>query len=231
MSFEETFGLFADCEQEARVIMQPDLMQEVHAFFKEYPELDMSFVFKEDCMSVVVIDQNPVKDLPPQRFHQAADQFFCKIWFLLNISVSLAGKGLAAAWQEQEYLSQRRSQESAADKAVIAASLRLPRQQKEALNPQYAEELPPIMQAILIGELESFRTQLGYPQLDVNQCFSQNGNGLLHLAALNGRIEMLKLLLARSQINKDVRNNANQSPFDLAKERGQNEAAQLLLRG
>ncbi len=229
LDFEKNFDLFADSEQEARVIMQPDMMQAVYDFYQDYKDVDMCFLFKNNQLAVVVSDDTSVNNALPQQFHQAADYFFCQIWFLLHIAIELEGKGLASPWQEKEYLAQRRQQEEQAPQPIIASALSVPKDQPNLLNLFSSQGLSPSMKAIINGDMPAFTEELNNPILDVNQCFAENGNSLLHLAALNGQTEMLRLLLAHPQIRKNVINHAKQTPLDLAKLRGHEEAAKLLL--
>lgn len=241
LAFEEQFDLFSDSEKEARLIMQPDVMQAVYDFCRAYPDLKISFVFKKEHMAVLVEDYDTEEDLPPHRFQAAAEKFFRKIWFLLHISVQLEGKALAAPWQEKDYLRQRRSQETAASAPDIAQALPALEQragdpqpdpgQALALNTPNAAGVTPVMEAVLAGDVDLFKTYLHSPGIDVNQRFSGNGNTLLHLAALNGRTEMVRLLLACPDLDAAALNAEGHSALDIALQRGQTETAQLLSSG
>lgn len=63
---------------------------------------------------------------------------------------------------------------------------------------------------------------------DVNEPYPQNGNTPLHIAALNGYADIVKLLLAQPAIEKNRPNLEGKTALDLAKERQQKEIIRLL---
>ena len=63
---------------------------------------------------------------------------------------------------------------------------------------------------------------------DVNNPYPENGNTPLHIAALNGYTEIVKLLLAQPNIDKTIKNKEGKTALDTAKERHRTEIVQLL---
>lgn len=86
-------------------------------------------------------------------------------------------------------------------------------------TPLYAlvlsQDIPTIKQALQNGA-------------DVNAPYPPNGNTPLHIAALNGYTDIVKLLLEQPSIEKNRPNNEGKTALDLAIERNQEEVARLL---
>ena len=62
----------------------------------------------------------------------------------------------------------------------------------------------------------------------VNISYAENGNTALHVAALNGYIEIVRLLLKQPNIDTTVLNKEQKTAFDLAMEKGYTDISALL---
>ena len=88
--------------------------------------------------------------------------------------------------------------------------------------------ITPLLEAILSGNADNVRAALTeHPEL-LNTAYAQNGNTPLHVAALNGQTEIVKLLLAQPGIDKTLTNKDGQTARDLAQERNFPEIIGLL---
>lgn len=63
---------------------------------------------------------------------------------------------------------------------------------------------------------------------NVNEPYPSNGNTPLHIAAWNGYADIVKLLLAQPDINKNSKNSAGKTPLELAEEKRFKEIILLL---
>ena len=85
-----------------------------------------------------------------------------------------------------------------------------------------------LLEAILTKEADSVRTALENHPEQLNTAYAQNGNTPLHVAALNGYTEMVRLLLAQPGIDKAIKNKDGKTALALAQEKGLDEIAALL---
>lgn len=89
-------------------------------------------------------------------------------------------------------------------------------------------EITPFLGAVISGDITLVQTALQkYPE-HLNTAYANNGNTPLHVAALNGYTDIVRLLLAQPGIDTTRSNNAGQTALDLAREKGFEEIALLL---
>ena len=89
-------------------------------------------------------------------------------------------------------------------------------------------KLTELLQAVLTGDVDFVKAALeNHPEF-LNTAYAQNGNTPLHVAALNGYTEIVRLLLAQPGIDKTLKNNDGKTAQDLALEKGFAEIAQML---
>ena len=89
-------------------------------------------------------------------------------------------------------------------------------------------KLTELLQAVLTGDMDFVKAALeNHPEF-LNTAYAQNGNTPLHVAALNGYTEIVRLLLAQPGIDKTLKNNDGKTAQDLALEKGFAEIAQML---
>ena len=77
-------------------------------------------------------------------------------------------------------------------------------------------EITPLLSAVLSGDLEKVKATLAEHPEQLNIAYAPNGNTPLHVAALNGKKEIMEFLLAQSGIDKDRKNNDGKTAFDLS---------------
>ena len=99
---------------------------------------------------------------------------------------------------------------------------------KPAPRPQVTRQIIPLFGAILAKDIDLVRTALQDDHAALNIAYAQNGNTPLHVAALNGQTEIVRLLLAQPGIDKTIKNNDGKTAFDLAQEKGFAEIVELL---
>ncbi len=88
--------------------------------------------------------------------------------------------------------------------------------------------ITPLLGAIITGDIALVQTALADHPEELNIAYAQNGNTPLHVAALNGYTDIVRLLLEQPEIDTPRTNNAGQTALDLAREKGFEEIAQLL---
>ena len=88
--------------------------------------------------------------------------------------------------------------------------------------------MTPLLSAIISQNTDSVRAALAEHPQDLNTAYAQNGNTPLHVAALNGQAEIVKLLLAQPGLDKTRQNNDGKTALDLAQEKNLTEIAELL---
>ena len=91
-----------------------------------------------------------------------------------------------------------------------------------------SNSVTPLLGAIITGDLDLVRTALQEHPEQLNTAYAQNGNTPLHVAALNGKAEIVKLLLSQPGIDKTIKNNNGQTAAELAQEKGFAEISGLL---
>jgi len=89
-------------------------------------------------------------------------------------------------------------------------------------------KITPLFQAVIQNDLPILQQLLPQHPLELNRPFLATGNTLLHVAALNGHEEIVRLLLEQSDIDKTRKNNDGKTAADLAREKGFTQIAELL---
>lgn len=96
------------------------------------------------------------------------------------------------------------------------------------INSKFSSSITPVLNSIIKNDLDSVRTVLqGHPG-QLNTAYAQNGNTPLHVAALNGYTDIVRLLLEQPGIDTARTNNEGKTALDLAREKGCTEVVQLL---
>lgn len=97
-------------------------------------------------------------------------------------------------------------------------------------GPAPAPALPitPLLQAVMDGELEKVREVLADNTEQLNTTYAPNGNTPLHVAALNGYVDIVRFLLEQPGLDTTHTNNEGKTALDLAREKGFAEIVQLL---
>ncbi|GEM_PF-3141914 len=108
------------------------------------------------------------------------------------------------------------------DEKIIVRELEQPSQ------PLSSSIITPLLQAVMEGALEKAKEVLADNTEQLNTAYAPNGNTPLHVAALNGHTDIVRLLLAQPGIDTTRSNNAGQTALDLAREKGFEEIALLL---
>ncbi len=99
----------------------------------------------------------------------------------------------------------------------------------KSVQPLLSSKTPTtILEAILNTNPALVRTALQDHPEQLNTAYAQNGNTPLHVAALNGYTEIVRLLLEQPGIDTARTNNEGKTALDLAREKGHTEVAQLL---
>lgn len=212
IEFEKTFDLFSTDEREARFVLAPDTMETLYDFYHKIRNRSMCFIFEEDTFSCFyslgekgnLYNKKNIKEL------------FLHLYVLKYFPQLLHYKMLASAWQEENYVQQRRDEHH-----TYQVQQALP-------NKPDTQGITPLINSILANDLDAFRLHLSDPYADANQRYAHNGNTLLHLAVLNNRVEMVKLLLSLPDIQTNTANNEGQTPLDMARARGYQEIITLL---
>ena len=103
-------------------------------------------------------------------------------------------------------------------------------ERKKAHGGDCAPALPitPLLQAVMEGELEKMKEALAAHPEHLNTAYAPNGNMPLHVAALNGYTDIVRLLLEQEGIDTTRTNNDGKTALDLAREKGFAEIVQLL---
>ena len=99
---------------------------------------------------------------------------------------------------------------------------------KQTHNVTSSSIITPLLGAIISGDMDLVRTALQDHPEHLNTAYAQNGNTPLHVAALNGKTEIVKLLLAQPGIDKTLKNNEGKTAADLAQEKGFAEIVESL---
>ena len=95
-------------------------------------------------------------------------------------------------------------------------------------SPASSNTITPLLGAIISTDIDLVHTALSEHPEHLNTAYAQNGNTPLHVAALNGKTEIVKLLLAQPGIDKTLTNKEGKTARDLAQERNFHEIAELL---
>ena len=91
-----------------------------------------------------------------------------------------------------------------------------------------SSQITPLLDTILSKNPDLVRAALqDYPE-QLNTAYAKNGNTPLHVAALNGHTEIVRLLLAQPNIDKTRTNNVGRTALDLAREKGFEDIIKLL---
>ena len=104
----------------------------------------------------------------------------------------------------------------------------VPYPQRNPSNGSLSKVVTPLLSAIISQNTDSVRAALAEHPQDLNTAYAQNGNTPLHVAALNGQAEIVKLLLAQPGLDKTRQNNDGKTALDLAQEKNLTEIAELL---
>ena len=99
--------------------------------------------------------------------------------------------------------------------------------ERQSSKPCREGNTPPLYMVVLSQDLNQINQAL-LNGADVNNPYPENGNIPLHIAALNGYTEIVKLLLAQPNIDKTIKNKEGKTALDTAKERHRTEIVQLL---
>ena len=91
-----------------------------------------------------------------------------------------------------------------------------------------SQSITPLLGAILANDTTLVRTALQEHPEYINTAYAQNGNTPLHVAALNGQTEIVKLLLEQPGLDTTLKNNEGKTAADLAQEKNFTEIADLL---
>ncbi len=91
-----------------------------------------------------------------------------------------------------------------------------------------SQTITPVLEAILPNNIALVQTALTDHPEELNTAYAQNGNTPLHVAALNGYTEIVRLLLAQPGIDTTRTNNQGKTALDLAREKGFTEIVLLL---
>ena len=199
------FDLFTTDEKGVREFMAPDVMEVLYDFYHLVNEPSMCVVFQGNQISFFY-ELGSTTDLSQK---DNLRESFRRLYLLQYVPVFLKMK-LA------EF-----------DKSVTSPHVSYP-SRKILVNVPDIKGLTPIMYSILDNDLVKWEEYISLPDVDVNQCFKQNGNTLLHLAVANNRMEMIKRLLAMPALQPDAVNNKGQTALDLARERNYTSIVQLL---
>lgn len=97
----------------------------------------------------------------------------------------------------------------------------------QKLSTKPVTRVTPLFAAILAQDRTALQKLLPNPG-ELNRPFAGTGNTLLHVAALNGYTEIVRLLLEQPGIDTARTNNNGQTALDLAREKGFEEIIQLL---
>ena len=94
--------------------------------------------------------------------------------------------------------------------------------------PQISQRPTQILEAVLSGKVEQIQAALVTNPSQLNTPYIDNGNTPLHVAVWNGNKDIVELLLAQPGIDVQVRNKANKTALDLAKEKNLTEIIEML---
>ena len=102
---------------------------------------------------------------------------------------------------------------------------------KQNLPPETNHEennITPLLNSVLTRELSIVRQILAAHPEHLNTAYAQNGNTPLHVAALNGYTEIVRLLLEQPGLDKTRKNKDGKTALDLAQEKNLTEIIALL---
>lgn len=99
---------------------------------------------------------------------------------------------------------------------------------KLVVGPATSNKITPLLGAILANDADLVRTALQEHPEHLNTAYAQNGNTPLHVAALNGQTEIVKLLLEQPGLDTTLKNNEGKTAADLAQEKNFTEIITLL---
>ncbi len=98
----------------------------------------------------------------------------------------------------------------------------------ETPTPKVSPTITPLLGAIITGDIALVQTALADHPEQLNTAYAQNGNTPLHVAALNGYTNIVRLLLEHPNLDTTHTNNAGHTALDLAREKGFTEIVLLL---
>ena len=78
------------------------------------------------------------------------------------------------------------------------------------------------------GRLDELKYLIEVNKLPIDSPCDSGGASPLHVAAVNGRLNIVKLLVETFQCNVDVRNSSRQTPLECARDRHRNEIVSYL---
>ena len=96
----------------------------------------------------------------------------------------------------------------------------------QKLNEQPVTQITPLFRAVMSNDISALQKLL--PTNELNRSFVGTGNTPLHVAALNGYTDIVRLLLEQPGIDTTRTNNNGKTALDLAREKGFEEITQLL---
>ena len=99
-------------------------------------------------------------------------------------------------------------------------------QMEQHINTQPVFEITSLFKAVMNNNLADLQGLL--PNSNLNRPFAETGNTPLHIAALNGYTDIVRLLLEQPNIDTTRTNNAGQTALDLAREKEFKEIVKLL---
>lgn len=228
LAFEEKFDLFSTDEKEARVLMAPDMMQAVYDLYQHLQEQSYKF----NSLLLIFYQNEMCGFFYTEEDGMLRDKYNLSVlWKYLSVlsqfPALMAHKSLAFAWQDKERLEKRSKTFQEEDIPTPGFALGSSARDRN-MNAPDRFGITPLMQSILQGNTEAFIAQLNSPYADINQTFKTNGNTLLHLAVLNGRIEMVQALLEYPALDRQAKNGAGETALDLAKRLNNPEIMALL---
>ena len=108
---------------------------------------------------------------------------------------------------------------------TLPSTEKTPVQGNTTLSPSV---VTPLLDSILTNNPDAVRAALAAHPEHLNTAYEQNGNTPLHVAALNGYAEIVRLLLQQPGIDKTRKNKDEKTALDLAQEKNFTEIAELL---
>ena len=142
--------------------------------------------------------------------------FFIAPFFLISLVITIIAMFVSAFKDTKNKLQQKKEEPS------------IPKQKSALPPPPRTWDITPLFEAILANDIKKAHQEIERNSKQVNLIYAQNGNTPLHVAALNGYTEIVRLLLAQPGIDKTLKNNDGKTAQDLALEKGFAEIVELL---